>query len=304
MVYPALAEDQEIIWTSSDPVGVSVDATGLITTKPSGLMDTVMITATSHEGGFADTCVVFMEPPGNKCAYPDCVPHEVPGEINATWFDKGGEGVGYHDLTAGNAGDGPRQDEDVDTEYRLKEGAIGGIQSGEWLEYTINVKEEGDYTLSILFATTSRYGTFHIEIDGVDVTGIVYVKTSGDFNSLKPTVIENLHLPQGKHILRIAFDFANYNMGTITISGVTATGNLLQPDPSVEIFPNPVKNKLFIKSDVQFERYRIRSLDGRTILQGDLYGDRIINTEPLKRGYYVIVFERRDLIVRKKLVKF
>ena len=230
IVYPALAGNQEITWSSSNSEYVSVDESGKITAKATQ-SKTAVISAKTSEGSFEAQCEVQVIPPEKKGAYPDGGAHLVPGTINPTFYDLGGEGVGYHDYNATNAGNGIRPEQGVDTEYRLPEGSIGGIQSGEWLEYTINVENEGTHNIEILFATPGNFGTFFIEFDEVDKTGLVYVRPSRDFSTFSPTKIENIHLKQGIQVMRIYFESASYNMGTISITNaVTATNDLNNSD--------------------------------------------------------------------------
>ncbi len=76
--------------------------------------------------------------------YPDPEqPHIIPGTIESVHYDSGGEGIAYHDTEADNLGTGSRQDEGVDTEPNDGGENIGWLESGEWLEYTIEVEKTG-----------------------------------------------------------------------------------------------------------------------------------------------------------------
>ena len=76
---------------------------------------------------------------------------ELPGTLQAEDFDSGAEGISYHDTDTKNEGG---------TSYRSNGGgvdivtcsggyAIGYTATGEWLEYTVNVKEAGLYKSDI-----------------------------------------------------------------------------------------------------------------------------------------------------------
>ncbi|MEG1560373.1 MAG: dockerin type I domain-containing protein [Clostridia bacterium] len=54
-VIPSFASDKSIVWTSSDASKVSVNSDGVLTALALG---TATITATTHDGGFTQTCVV------------------------------------------------------------------------------------------------------------------------------------------------------------------------------------------------------------------------------------------------------
>src|SRR6185503_15566476 len=71
----------------------------------------------------------------------------IPGVLQAEDVDSGGEGVAYHDDSAGNLGGAYRSD-DVDV-INETGGAgalvIGAFNPGEWIEYTVNVAAAGSY---------------------------------------------------------------------------------------------------------------------------------------------------------------
>jgi hypothetical protein len=302
MVRPALAENQGILWSSSDTTLVAVNSSGQITSKISKA-EYATITAETVESGFSVDCIVKVIPPQQKCAYPEGSSHTIPGVINATYFDLGGEGVGYHDLSTGNAGDGIRQDEGVDTENRLAEGTVGGIQTGEWLEYTVNVQEDGDYNFEILFATPGRMGKFHLEIDGINLTGSVFVKPTGSLNKFKPTIVENITLIKGEHILRIFFDFAYFNMGTITVkSSETSATDWVATNDEFQLYPNPATDVVHISGNISFDRYIVQSMTGQVIMQNVLQNNQI-NTLSLPKGNYIVVLVKDKYVVHKKLIK-
>ena len=109
-------------------------------------------------------------------------PFPVPGSIEAEDFDNGGEGVSWHDLTAGNQGGFYRTDTDVDiiAPTGTATGAVvNNFQTGEWLEYTISVAQAGTYRLEAHVSSQFSTSRWHAEIDGVNVTGSVAVPTTG-----------------------------------------------------------------------------------------------------------------------------
>ena len=78
---------------------------------------------------------------------------------------------------------------------------VGYNQSGEWLEYTVNVKEEGDYTMFASVATDNSTASFTLSIDG---KSIAEVPVAGDSWDDFVKVKANVTLPAGEHILRFA----------------------------------------------------------------------------------------------------
>src|SRR5688500_6806408 len=76
-------------------------------------------------------------------------PIAVPATIEAEHFDRGGEGVGYHDMVSGNAGKQFRTIENVDIVAVTGGYAVNNFQTGEWLAYTVNVPTTGTYMVEL-----------------------------------------------------------------------------------------------------------------------------------------------------------
>ena len=152
-------------------------------------------------------------------------PFAVPGSFEAENFDLGGEGVAYHDLGAGNSGGQYRTSEDVDiytpaTGTNASGHAVNNIQSGEWLEYTINAAAAGSYLLQLHVSSEWTGSRFHVEIDGVDVTGSVTVPVTGWWGTYAWTG-KVVSLSAGQHVLRVHAEQEYFNLDAIRISTQT-----------------------------------------------------------------------------------
>lgn len=289
-VLPALAENQQISWSSSAPEFVSVSSEGVVKAEATQ-SKTAVITAKSADGNFIATCEVKVIPPEKKGAYPSGTPHKIPGTINPTHYDLGGEGIGYHDANPVNSGDGIRPEQGVDTEFRLAAGSVGGIQSGEWLEFTIQVEEENYYNIEILFATPGRFGTFHLEFNEVDKTGIVYVNPSSGYSVFRPTVIENIRLKKGEQIMRIVFDAASYNMGTISFKQANSTSAAENQTSGFSIFPNPADSRVYIQTEIQKGKYLLTTTSGGIASDGFFSFNFELNLANLPVGLYFLTLK-------------
>ncbi len=88
-------------------------------------------------------------------------PIPIPGRIEAEDYDSGGEGIAYHDVDASNNG-GKYRSDGVDIENTSDAGGgynVGWIRNDEWLEYTVDVAEDGDYDFDVRVASSSAGGT-------------------------------------------------------------------------------------------------------------------------------------------------
>jgi poly(3-hydroxybutyrate) depolymerase len=125
-------------------------------------------------------------------------PSAIPGKIEAEEFDFGGEGYAYSDKDAENRNGGDR-DEGVD----MSNTAIGYTQTGEWLEYTVNVEEAGEYAFEAYVASGADGASFKLYIDNEAITDIISVPNTGDWETFV-TVESNIeNLPAGKHVLKL-----------------------------------------------------------------------------------------------------
>ncbi|MEL6670559.1 MAG: glycosyl hydrolase [Bacteroidota bacterium] len=151
-------------------------------------------------------------------------PSAIPGVIEAGYFDifEGGSGqeIAYNDVSVGNNGDF-RPNENVDVALIPNEGAtVGWIAAGEWLEYTVDVQQAGNYTLSFRYAcgNNSGGGPFRLEADGAVVRSGITAPYTGDWNSWSTRSVSNIPLKSGKQVLRVFFENGELNMGKMTFS--------------------------------------------------------------------------------------
>ncbi len=147
-------------------------------------------------------------------------PVTLPSTIPAAQFDKGGQNVAYRDITTGNAGNVFRTSEDVDL-IASKEASGGGyavnnFQTGEWLAYTVNVPADGNYDFAIR-AATKMNSAFHIEVDGVNLTGSLAVPNTGDWNTFQSVGKQRVPLKAGKRIVKVVSDKEYFDLAAVSI---------------------------------------------------------------------------------------
>jgi hypothetical protein len=138
-------------------------------------------------------------------------PTAVPGEFQAEAFDRGGEGVAYHDNSPGNQGDsGLRTGEDVDVFVSNDAGSgspyiVKNFEAGEWLDYTISVPANGNYDVELRAGTNFEFPNpaYHVEIDGVNATGTVTLPNTGGWDHYQWIGRKTLALTAGTHVLKL-----------------------------------------------------------------------------------------------------
>jgi hypothetical protein len=138
----------------------------------------------------------------------------VPGSIRVERFDEGGEGVGYHDTTAGNKGGQARQT-DVDIETSGTGFNIGWNADGEWLSYAVNVAAAGAYKLQ--FKVASMYATGRVRATFRSATtDAVAVPNTGAWQTWT-TVSVPVTLTAGNQNLRVIMEAGRFNLGGIEL---------------------------------------------------------------------------------------
>ena len=103
---------------------------------------------------------------------------------------------------------------------------VGWIFAGEWLTYSVNVAAAGTYTFEARVASNGVGGTFHVEANGVNVTGPLSVPNTGGWQEWQ-TITRSITLTAGAQNCRIVFDTngpttAVANLNFIRILGTAA----------------------------------------------------------------------------------
>lgn len=137
-------------------------------------------------------------------------PVALPNRIEAENYDKGGEGVAYHDVTAGNSTGAYRSD---DVDIRVTTDTSGGyniksVRVGEWLNYSVNVVTGGTYALDLRVSSLGPGGTIRMLVDGRDVTGAIALPDTGDWNIYRTVTKTGVVLTAGAHVFRLVVDAA------------------------------------------------------------------------------------------------
>jgi endo-1,3(4)-beta-glucanase len=136
-------------------------------------------------------------------------------------FDGGvGNGIAYQDASMVNEGNF-RTGEYVDAETNTSEGAtVGWIVGGEWLEYTVDVQQAGNYNLTFRYAcgNSAGGGPMDIESDGQIIKTGIAVSSTGGWNSWANKTVNSIPLKSGEQVLRLYFQNGELNIGRFTFT--------------------------------------------------------------------------------------
>jgi predicted Rdx family selenoprotein len=130
------------------------------------------------------------------------------GTVQFENFDDGGSGIAYSDTTTANSG-GQYRSTGVDLEATTDTGGgydVGWAFAGEWLKYTVNVSSAGVYDLDFRVASSGTGGTFHIEVNGVNITGSVSVPNTLDWQTWQTVRASGVTLAAGTQVWKVVMD--------------------------------------------------------------------------------------------------
>lgn len=154
----------------------------------------------------------------------------LPGTVQAEQFDLGADGVAYHDADPINSG-GAFRSTGVDIEATAGGGYnVGWVAAGEWLAYSVDIPSAGTYTAQFRVASYGAGGRFHLDANGVNVTGPLTVPDTGWWQSWT-VVSAPVTLRAGAQVLRLVMDSVSGgavgNFDWFAIASVGAAGTSL-----------------------------------------------------------------------------
>jgi chitinase len=226
----------------------------------------------------------------------------IPGTIQAENYDQGGEGLAYHDTETANQGGAYRTD-GVDVQATTDAGGgynVGYIAAGEWLEYTTNVTTAGSYDISMRVAATAVGSTFHIELDGSNITGTVAVPNTGDWQAWQTVTLKNVALTAGQKIMKVAMDGGSFNLNyigfqsSVTVINTPPTVSLTAPAANSSFTAPATINITASASDADGALSKVDFYNGATLLGTDNTAPYSYTWTNVTAGTYSITAKATD----------
>lgn len=141
--------------------------------------------------------------------YNETVP-TLPGTIYAGEFDKGVSGVSYSGVST--------------TVYKSRDKfSTTATQDGAWMEYTVDVKEDGLYTMDMEVASTKTGGRFHLAeytFENLDfLTEFTDIPNTGSTTEFKPVHCSiKKYLTAGKHVFTLLVEKGGFYIKNMTFN--------------------------------------------------------------------------------------
>jgi len=137
---------------------------------------------------------------------------KIPGKVECAYYDRGGEGIAYHDSDSKNSGSGGlnpadgtylnefRMEESVDISYTKfnkqiddspynlvqppeNQLYVGWTEPGEWFNIKVQAAHAGVYSADLLY-TSNRGGTISLDVNGKSATSPLIIAST--FNASDP----------------------------------------------------------------------------------------------------------------------
>ena len=137
-------------------------------------------------------------------------PVALPGRVQAENFDQGRPGEAFNDTTTINLGNARYRDSGVNSGVdigvardRTGKFAVTNTRPGEWLEYSVSVRETGSYALNMRYSSGSAGGVVSVASSATDQVFRVKLPATGSWNTWKNVVVDGIDLPAGSQVLKL-----------------------------------------------------------------------------------------------------
>jgi hypothetical protein len=154
----------------------------------------------------------------------------LPGRIEAENYDTGGESVAYFNTTVGNPG-GVYRSDDVGIEPTSDTGGgydVGWLNTGEWLEYTVNPPDPtAKYSISLRVAAPAAGGQLRVRLNGT-VLGTAQIPNTGGWQTWQTVTLPAVSLAGGigSQALRLEVLTNGFSINWIGLNSTQSGGNI------------------------------------------------------------------------------
>ena len=274
-------------------------------TEPSYLLK---IEAKDAGGNIEERTLTVLTP--NQWAYTsDNKPHSIPGKVEFEHYDNGGIDIAYWDKKNQNSSSfRPNEMVDISSNGQI----VRDIKSGEWLEFTIDVTQSGNYELEVTHQTRRSPAFKQLTVSFPDENIIflsdVILTNTGSSTYLTES-IGNFDLEAGAHVLRFnlldfGFDLDSFELKIKSLS-VSDVQN--EDKFSIHVFPNPTNHLFTVKvNKYNWENVSIYNILGRKIYSNsNIQNELTINTQEQKMTsgvYFIVVQDQQGKRYTQKVI--
>jgi hypothetical protein len=189
---------------------------------------------------------------------------------------------------------------------------VGYCDLGDWLDYTINVPAEGQYTVELRVASLNKTGSLSLKNGTTTLATFSLPNGTGGWQTWT-TLSKTVSLKAGNQTLRLSVTGKDININWMKISNFTSSMEPKKLD-QVRIFPNPCSASHFSiqisgLADQELVNVEICNLSGQTVFsRKSVYArEGLVNIGEseqmhLKSGIYMISVQSANGKINRKLV--
>ncbi len=191
---------------------------------------------------------------------------------------------------------------------------VGYTETGDWLAYNnINFPTTGSYLIEYRVASGVTGSKLSSDLNGgTIVLGNVDIPNTGGWQNWQ-TVSQTVNVNAGTYNFGIYIQNTGMNINWIKITKVGAglTAKSAQApvveeevvETALNIYPSPVENTLYITTDVSGGNVSIVDSQTGTVFSGRKVNNNSLDVSYLRRGIYLIVFEKNGQKTVKRFIK-
>jgi len=217
-------------------------------------------------------------------------PFDIPGIIEAEDYDfQNIANTTYYDSEPANQGGAYRNDEvDIEVTRDITGGYnVGWTAPGEWLEYSIAVKESGQYPVYLRVAgnpVPAVGAKVHIKLNGKKTSSTITLPVTGDWQKWETVTLGLVNFSTTDTLLRFFIETAGLNLNYIEVGPKVETGIFGRSTTALlKVYPNPATDIVFFSEEPH--DWSIATLMGNVLLTGrGTYAD----VSGLYKGTYLL----------------
>ncbi|HVD96827.1 MAG TPA: carbohydrate-binding protein, partial [Cytophagaceae bacterium] len=257
----------------------------------------------------------------------------IPGKVSAAKYDEGKNGLAYSDVVyqtaqygaaggdfvAWNTGYAFRND-GVDLQYSASENTntVGWTQTGEWMQYTVQVLTSGSYTVKVRAAGNG--GKLTLSSDGATLLSNATINGTGGWDTWQTMTIGTVNLTAGTHTLRVTIAAEGYNINYLEFTNSSGarlgTADVMDGQAyvttSLNSAPNPfsavtkVDVTIAEAGEVSLEVFDNTGISVQVLYKGYLdvgtYSYEF-DSKNLKSDLYLVKLNSNQQVLTRKIVK-
>lgn len=230
----------------------------------------------------------------------------IPGKFEAENYDLGGQGIAYHDSDTNNQG-GVYRSDGVDIGTGGSGFVIAYTAVGEWLEYTIDVEEDGLYDIEIYYSSGRPGGGAKIGLSLPEENLVLITSfdlpVTANWATYQKINIGTVSLTKGVQILRITMVDRGFNLDWVEIKKYIELPNSVDRinHLQIKVYPNPSTGRFNIDM-AQSAIYSVYNLSGVKLIEGKANGNFEINLSGFATGVYLLKMRNHEGIAVKRLL--